>query len=456
MEKLVDFPIEVLEIIFQQMNHHMVLNLIPLHSKFREIGQTKLYKFIHIYFNERKIDYCTSDEDGSQCSTSTEWKMHKDILNDFTKKFTIIESYNFYSSVIDHKIDRFQKIENLSIENEDFLEHIGKISFTNGSDAQFLLKKNVMYFKNIDYITFASANDQLEPNKYRSSKEALEAITYQRLENYDELFDRILFFDINNNPSPPDFLYNNLKILKFEFGMRCNTVRRYNHNDKDEIIIKEPREEPRKWLFTLDNFFHTEEITSLSLDHYSEVEYESDLVFEKFEFWEMLANANLSKLRNLSLSSHYLDLKLIDISKLHKLTIRTDIANDHFALEIAKLYFDNPNLKLSWWPRFTRPYDYYSFGFIKNIQMYTPDYFQMISCQWPSYLFKSTKISNKKEESLINQSKAPKTLDIILKNEYSIEELFEMDLIDDGYVCDLILDIINEHEELQFSRQNKY
>ncbi|KAI5960680.1 uncharacterized protein KGF55_004573 [Candida pseudojiufengensis] len=216
------------------------------------------------------------------------------------------------------------------------------------------------------------------------------------------------------------------------------------------------KEEPRKWLFTLNNFFYSKEIASLSLDHYSEVEYESDLIFEKFEFWEMFVNANLSKLTNLSLSSHDLDLKLIDISKLHKLTIRTDIANDHFAIEIARLYFDNPNLRISWWPRFTRPYDFYSFGFIENIEMFTPDYFQIISCQWPLYFFKSTEISVKKGESLINHSKTPKTLHIILKNEYSIEELFEMDLIQDGYVCNLVLNIINEHEQLQFSPQNKY
>ncbi|KAI5962217.1 uncharacterized protein KGF55_003293 [Candida pseudojiufengensis] len=453
MEKLVYFPSEVLELIFQQMNHHMVLNLIPLHSKFCDIGRKKLYKFIHIYFNDSEI----------KSITYTGWRMHKNIVNDFTKKYTIIESSKFYTSMIENKIDRFQKIQHLSIENDVFLGHIDKLSIDFNRAAPALLERIVKYFKNIDCISFALANNQLEPNKYRSSNEALEAITFQKPNIYHELFDRVLVFG-SNNPLSYDFLYNNLKSFKFQFGLVRSRKRRYHHGDIDQDLlrsidvfnsinlfknledlhlafkgfinlmdpllleklnkidcklktlqiifwgkhkelrgIQKKRElhikaKPRKWLFTLDKFFRTDEITSLTLDHYSKKDYrdviffeKANFEFEKFEFWKILANANLSKLRNLCLSSQYLDLKWIDVSKLQKLIIRTDVANYIFATEIAMLYLSNPNLRISWWPRLTNQYRCNNFDKFDNIQIYTPHYIQVISCQWPLYFFKKLK-----------------------------------------------------------------
>ncbi|KAI5961004.1 uncharacterized protein KGF55_004271 [Candida pseudojiufengensis] len=466
MEKIVYFPTEVLEMIFQQINHHQVLNLIPLHSKFCDIGQKKLYKFIHIYFKYYKIKNTSSGANEPKYTICTNWRMHKNVVNDFTKKFTVIQSYNFYSSSIENKIDRFQKVKHLSIETNDFLSFIKKSSFDHKTAASALLKKIVTYFKNIDYISFAAVNNQLEPNIYRSPKDALDVITFQRPKIHHEFFYRVLFYD-SKNPLSYDFFYDNLRIFNYNFGGCCHFLKRYHHDDRDlgkcidvfnKINMFKKLEELKLTFIDLIDLMDPLllkklhkincKLKKLQILFWGKHKYLSDIWNER----ELHIKAKPRKWLNLYLSSHYLDMKLIDVSKLHKLTISTGVANDNLATEIAKLYFINPSLKLSWWPQFTTVYDHGKYVNPDNILMYTPDYFQIISCQWPLYFFKSTEILIEKEELVSHQqgksgeSKTPKKLHIILKNAYPLEELWELDLLDEDWVCKSVMKVLRKEE----------
>ncbi|KAI5966697.1 uncharacterized protein KGF55_000106 [Candida pseudojiufengensis] len=501
MEKLIYFPINVLEMIFQEINHHMALSLMPLHSKFNEIGQKKLYKNIHLYCkdelmknNRREVNKPMKGR-GKKVShwrktnnvvykQGYEWRAHKDILNDFTKKFTVISSCTFSRNIIRKKMIRNQHIQHLSIEKVHPVEYTGYMLYGDRNGVPALLKEVFRYFKNIDYVSFASLNNQFEMKSENSSVEVLKSLEFLVPKYIPGFYGRILFLE-KNDQGPFDFLYDNLKSLKFSF--EGSTIRRHNDDLSEKIELfnkissfknledlhlqfealidltdssfvsklnkincklkklnlifwgklgekkKFCNGEPTpKWLFTLKDFFDTEHINSLSLYYENDGPGEIGFFYHIFEFKEILVDANLANLRNLALFSHDLDLRAIKVKKLHKLMICTDIANDEDATEIAKLYLKNPTLRLSWWPRFIEVYFSDIFSKIDNLQIFTPDYFQIISCQWPSYFFKNDIISIEKGRSNSHEQnkKNSKKLDIVLKTDYSIEELYGMDLFD--------------------------
>ncbi|KAI5963816.1 uncharacterized protein KGF55_002696 [Candida pseudojiufengensis] len=492
MEKLVYFPYEVLETIFQQINHHMVLNLMPLHSKFYEIGQKKLYKFIHIYSNR-----CTKES----------WRFHKNISNDFTKKFTVISAYNFYMNLIEGKINRYQYIQHLRIEDAHCIRHFENNSFDYETAPPALLKEIVNYFKKIDFISFGNSNNQLELNDTKNTYNTLEGITFV-INKYLKGFYRDVLFLHKRKRRPYRFLYNNLRSLKFHFKPSHTAIQKYRDDYDlgksidlfnkingfkkleelnltfpmlvdftDPTLLKKlnrincklkkldllfwgklrllewvlPNSEPKKWLFTLEKYFHTEEVTSLTLIHYNNEFFDDIFQYDKFEFVEILTNANLPKLRNLLLSSHLLDLKSIDVSKLHKLIVCTGIANDKYAIEIAKLYFTNPSLKVCWWPRFMDLDSLEVFFKSGNLNIYSPEYYQIISCQWPSYFFENTAFTIETkdltftEQGLLDLNENKK-MNISLEFEYSLKEIRDMKLVCNSMICEEVLKIIREHE----------
>ncbi|KAI5963729.1 uncharacterized protein KGF55_002609 [Candida pseudojiufengensis] len=496
MEKLVHFPYEVLEMIFQQINHHMVIALMPLHSKFNEIGQKKLYKNIHIYLkhNVMKLAYTKAGE--PRYKQENRWRFHKDILNDFTKKFTVISSCSFYDNINKNKMNRYQHIEHLSIENVNPLYYVSHLKFDNKREVPTFLRKIFRYFKNLDYVSFALSNNQLNRANKDKTDDGLKGKTFKIPRQRPDFYDHVLFLE-EKNQSSYEFLYNNLKSLKFKFEPPNNHVKEFNPlelsksidlfnkinlfkkleelhlifelfiNLMDPLLLERlnkincrlkkldllfwgkhifqgddywdyyyyhlrPKPKPRKWLFTLDKFFDTKEINTLSLNYHSESNIEETFYLQKFRFEEMLSNASLPKLRNLVLSSRLLDLKSIDVSKLHKLIICTKSADDGYATRIAKLYLINPSLRLSWWPTFNIWYDREIFFKTDNLQIFTPDYFQVISCQWPSYFFESDIISITKKHnrnSRKSKDKNPKKLNITLKHDYSVKEQRGMDML---------------------------
>ncbi|KAI5962921.1 uncharacterized protein KGF55_002713 [Candida pseudojiufengensis] len=445
MEKLVNFPIEVLELIFQQINHHMVIALMPLHSRFYEIGQKKLYKNIHIYL-KRHLKKASPSE-ANKPDYELGWRAHKEILNDFTKKYTVISSCNFYVNINKNKMNRYQHIEHLSIENLEPVFYASKLSFESRKGVTPLfLRKIFKYFKNLDYVSFALSNNQLNRKNKDKSDDGIKGKTFLIPDELPDFYRHVLFLE-EKNPRSYDFLYNNLKSLKFSFEPPDNSIKEYEHHELSKSID----------LFNKINLFKKLEELHLTFDQLIDLMdplllerlnkincklKKLDLLFwakfifiadDKFKFEEILINANLPKLRNLILSSGTLDLKSIDVSKLHKLIICTDEANNRYATRIAKLYLINPSLRISWWPRFTDLYfDEILFN-SDNLQIYSPDYFQIISCQWPSYFFKSDIISITKKDkssSRKHNSKNSKELNIILKHDYSVEELHGMDMLD--------------------------
>ncbi|KAI5963730.1 uncharacterized protein KGF55_002610 [Candida pseudojiufengensis] len=512
MEKLVNFPYEVLEMIFQQINHHMVIALMPLHSKFNEIGQKKLYKNIHIYLKHNLLNGTYSESREPPYKQENRWRFHKNILNDFTKKFTVISSCSFYDNIIKLKMNRYQHIEHLSIENLELFHYATHLKFQNRKGVPTFLRKIFRYFKNLDYVSFALSNNQLNRKNKDKTDDGLIGKTFIIPRQRPDFYDHVLFLEEKNQGSY-DFLYNNLKSLKFQFDQPKNDVKRLTYHDLSKSIdlfnkinlfkkleelhlifelfinLMDPlllerlnkincklkkldlmfrgkhrfiedddwdyyHSTPRpgtKWLFTLDKFFETKEINTLSLNYRNEAYFKDLFIFENFKFEEMLTNANLSKLRNLILSSRILDLKSIDVSKLHKLIICTDVANDMYAKKIAKLYFINPNLRLSWWPRLNDWIYEEIFFYSDNLQLFTPDYFQIISCQWPSYFFKSdiisiTKKHNRKTRSL--NDKYSQNLSITLKHDYSVEELYGMDMFEFFHIDKPTLKIFEKHEQI--------
>ncbi|KAI5960039.1 uncharacterized protein KGF55_004762 [Candida pseudojiufengensis] len=510
MEKLIYFSIEVLEIIFQQINHHMALSLMPLHSKFYEIGKKKLYKNIHIYHKDKLIETSRRETNGETHIEGYEWRAHKDILNDFTKKFTVISSYNFYRNIIRKKMIRNQHIQHLSIEKVHPVEYTGYMSYKDRKKVPALLKEAFRYFKHIDYVSFAFLNNQINMNNENCFNDVLKSLDFLIPNYIPGFYGHTLFLEKNNQGSF-DFLYDNLKSLKFLFS--GSNVREYEDEEnlsesielfnkvnlfknleelhlKFESLIdltdssllaklnkikcklkkldlvfwgkirsledtwnrgwKPPKPEPKKWLFTLKNFFDTDEINSLSLNYNNSSRSHGDELFcQKFEFNEILTNANLSNLRNLVLFSHSLDLDSITIKNLHKLILCTDIANDEYATEIAKLYLENPALKVCWWPRFMSSSSDAIFFNSENLRLYSPDYFKIISCQWPSYFFKNKIISIEKGTLTSHEqdNKNLRKLDIILKTEYSIEELYGMDLFDTSQIDNRTLKVLLGHEK---------
>ncbi|KAI5959959.1 uncharacterized protein KGF55_005191 [Candida pseudojiufengensis] len=513
MEKLVDFPFEVLEIIFQRINHHMVITLMPLHSQFHKIGQKKLYKNIHIYVKCNSIRDSPTKANKLKHTSGNRWRAHKDILNDFTKKFTVISLCSFYNNIIRKKIDRYQHVQHLSIEDVEsvfYPRHSSSREYPEGPPS---LWKILKYFKNLDYVSFAMSNNQLDLKNKDSSHDVMVGINFSGY--CCDLRDHVAVLERDYQVSY-DFLYDNLKSFKFQFlpthcaGSRYNcdrdlfrsidTFNKINSFKKleelhlvfeDLIDLMDPsllgrlnkvncklkkldltfwgklkysdhwdsqafyaRSKPGKWLFTLNEFFDTKEIISLSLDYHNKTYSGDHYIFQEFNFEEILCNANLPKLRNLVLSSPTLDLKSIDVSTLHKLLICTEIANDTYAAEIAELYLINPNLRLSWWPRFMKQAND-TFCTWDNLRINTPDYFQVISCQWPSYFFTSDKISIKRLESIFDEkglyinNDHSKQLDIVLKIEYSIEELYEMDLFDTFDIQKSVLKVLKRNEQIQ-------
>ncbi|KAI5964045.1 uncharacterized protein KGF55_001987 [Candida pseudojiufengensis] len=513
MEKLVDLPFEVLEIIFQQINHHMVIALMPLHSQFHKIGQKKLYKNIHIYVKCNSIKDSSTEANKPKHTSGNRWRAHKDILNDFTRKFTVISLCCFYNNIIMKKIDRYQHVQHLSIEDVESVFYPRNSLSREYPEGAPSLRKIFKYFKNLDYVSFAMSNNQLDSKNIDSSHDLMVGVISWGVFYY--LRDFVAALERNYQVSY-NFLYDNLKSFKFYFlpshssGMRyncdtdligsINTFNKINSFKKLEelhlvfenlVDLMDPsllgrlnkincklkkldltfwgklkysdhwdsqafyaRSKPGKWLFTLNEFFDTKEIISLSLDYHNKTYSADHYIFQEFNFEEILCNANLPKLRNLVLSSPTLDLKSIDVSNLHKLLICTEIANDKYAAEIAKLYLINSNLRLSWWPRFMSQVKH-EFCTWDNLQINTPDYFQVISCQWPSYLFTSDKISIERIEStsdkkgLVNHNHL-KQLDIGLKNEYSIEELYEMDLFNTFIIEKSVLEVIKRNEHIPF------
>ncbi|KAI5965409.1 uncharacterized protein KGF55_001630 [Candida pseudojiufengensis] len=495
MERLVSFPIEVLELIFQQINQHMVLSLMPLHSTFNEIGQNKLYKNIHIYYKNKLIK--ANRRETNNAEEFYEWRAHKDILNDFTKKFTVISSHNFYCNIIKKKMIRNQHIQHLSIEKVHPVEYTGYMSYRDRKGVPALLKEVFRYFKNIDYVSFAVLNNHIEMKNENSSIKVLKNLDFLIPRYNSSFYERILFLEKNNQGSFT-FLYDNLKSLKFSFE-GCTSNRYYYRRNilesielfnkvnlfksleelhlkigalidltdssfvaklnkiscklkkLDLIFYGKPYRNPKpeKWLFTLKDFFDTEQIVSLSLYYAGKMSYKDKISYKNFEFKEILNNANLAKLRILVLFSHFLDLKEIKVEKLHKLIVCTDIANDTYATETAKLFIENPNLKLSWWPRFMDVGFDEIFFISESLQLYTPDYFQIISCQWPSYFFKNDIITIDKKmlTSHEQDNKNLKKLDIILKTEYSIEELHGMNLFNTSNMDKRTLKILKKHEK---------
>ncbi|KAI5962919.1 uncharacterized protein KGF55_002711 [Candida pseudojiufengensis] len=162
-------------------------------------------------------------------------------------------------------------------------------------------------------------------------------------------------------------------------------------------------------------------------------------------------NANLLNLKTLILSSHRLDLDSIDVSNLQKLIICTDIANDQDAIEIAKLYLKNPTINLSWWPRWMKRESTF-LTTLFDLQLFTPDYFQIISCQWPSFFFKDTKISIKKKIEYVSkrgrliQFRYPKLLTILLKEDYSLQDLRVLGFLYDESIYRPVKEILENYE----------
>ncbi|KAI5966705.1 uncharacterized protein KGF55_000114 [Candida pseudojiufengensis] len=487
----------------------------PLHSKFYEIGQKKLYKNIHLNSKYHIMIPPSSDLDGSEYKgKGNRWRAHKNILNDFTKKYTIISLCSFYTNMIEKKMNRYQHIHHLSIEDIDHSNYARHLNFWDRKGVPEIFRKTFEYFENIHYVSFAISNNQFEKINKDNFHDVINGIDFN-ISILPEFYDYVLFLEKDDHGSF-DFLYNNLKSLKFEFRPIHNFVKKYSCEKDlfksiklfnkinlfknleelhlgfevlidltDPVLIEKLNKincklkkldllfwgkikfvediylekqtssikpKPKKWLFTLDNFFDTKEITSLALNIFNKMFDKEYFIYEKFEFKEILINANLSKLRNLVLSSQFLDLKSIDVSKLHKLIICTDVANDNFVNEIAKLYFKNPTLRLSWWPRFMNSHAFNIFAKTDNIQLSTPDYFQIISCQWPSYFFRSNIISIENEEytsqnqSLIDDKQNSKSLDILLKNNYSIQELVGMDLFVITCIDESVLKVLKRYE----------
>ncbi|KAI5961002.1 uncharacterized protein KGF55_004269 [Candida pseudojiufengensis] len=442
------------------------------------------------------------------------WRAHKVILNDFTKKFTVISICNFLDNIIKNKINKYQRIQHLSIGDEEPIFTGIHSSLRERKDVRPYLGKILKYFRNLDYVSFAKSNNQLDLKDKDSSYDVMKDIDFEIRGLRSDFDDHVLFLDKNYQGSF-DFMYNNLKNLKFHFKPSHNTICKLNcENDVfksinlfnkinlfknlEELHLafgalidltnpsliekmkkincklkklditywgklrfsddfweennKHINPKPGKWLFTLNKFFDTKEIISLSLNYQKKTFAREEFHFSKLKFEEILIKTNLPKLRNLVLSSSTLDLKSIEVSKLHKLIICTEFANDMYAADIARLYLLNPNLRLSWWPRFMEQDDYTRFCIWDNLQMYTPDYFQIISSQWPSYFFTSDIVSIRGRGSISHKKGVfdnvddSRKLNIVLKTEYSLEELFGMDLFDTASINRSVLKVIKEND----------
>ncbi|KAI5960858.1 uncharacterized protein KGF55_004428 [Candida pseudojiufengensis] len=446
---------------------------------------------------------------------NTSWRVHKDISNDFTKKFTVISSHTFHVNMIECKIKRNQYIKHLSIEDAYCLHYFKNVSFDFETAVPALLKEIVNYFEKIDYISFGTSNNQLQLNDTKKTYITLEGITFVINKYLEGFYERVLFLDKINLKSY-NFLYNNLKSLKFHFRPSHQMIKKYNDDydlcdsinlfnkinlfkrleelnltfpclvDLTDPLLLEKlnrincklkkldllfwgklrfeydfydsrgrriKLEPKKWLFTLKEYFDTEEVTSLTLIHYNNEFFKDLYQYEEFEFIEILTNANLPKLRNLFLSSHLLDLKSIDVSRLHKLIVCTGIANDKYAIDIAKLYFINPSLRISWWPRFMELSSLEEFFKSDNLSLYSPDYYQVISCQWPSYFFTSATFAIESKALATTRlgllaSNEKKKLNIALKSEYSIKEIRDMGFLVKTMICKEVSEIIKKHETI--------
>ncbi|KAI5955251.1 hypothetical protein KGF54_001812 [Candida jiufengensis] len=218
-------------------------------------------------------------------------------------------------------------------------------------------------------------------------------------------------------------------------------------------------EELDEWLFTLDKYFNTENIASLSISQLNDPGFESRIKSDTFKITSFMKNANLAKLKSLLISSNFLNVNGIDVSNLEKLYICTSIANDSYAFELAKLYLTNPNLYISWWPVF------YQLGdtlYADNIRLYSPSHFQVISCQWPLYFFTSGKILIKKTESGVKPNnisnltntktrckKFLKKFEIYLKRDYTLQDLLDMGLFYSPLsIYESVLEVMDQNENV--------
>ncbi|KAI5963720.1 uncharacterized protein KGF55_002600 [Candida pseudojiufengensis] len=495
MEKLIYFPIDVLEIIFQQINQHMVLSLMPLHSKFYEIGRNKLYRNIYLYRKDKLME--TNSREINDAEKYYEWRVHKDILNDFSKKFTVISSSTFTRNIIKKKMIRNQHIHHLSIEKLRPVVYTGYKLYVDYNAVPTLLKEIIRYFESIDYVSFGSLNNKFDMKNKNCSIDVLKNLEFLSPDYIPGLYERTLFLEKNKHGSF-EFLYNNLKSLKFP--LEGSTLSEHNDDDDDDDELPDSIElfnqinlfknleelhlqfdrlidlsdssfltnsnklecklkklDSMFWAklrFGKSDYFNTEQLNTLSLYYLNDTAIDEDEYFyQKFEFKELLTNANLANLRTLVLTSPSFDLKSIKVKTLLKLIICTETADDEDAIEIAKLYLKNPTLRLSWWPRYMDTHKYDIFVYSEYLQLYSPEYYQIISCQWPSYFFKSNIISIGKKQkkrrltSHKQDNNSSRRLDIVLKTEYTIEELCGMHLFETSIVYGDVLDVFKRYEK---------